>query len=186
MLTACCSTSNSVSTGQNGQFGARRLEWMATMTKRYDPPPVGASGAPPEAIRMEFARRLQAALNEKGWTQSELARRVAPLLKHSRLGRDNISKYVRGKVLPLPPAVEAIPKVLDRKSTDLLPSCSNAAAQEHPPVSIRDMGDNEMAWLQINMALPWDKVLEIQQIIRRKDGGGGSAPVAPSPFASDV
>jgi transcriptional regulator with XRE-family HTH domain len=145
------------------------------MAKRYDAPPVGAaaSGAPPEAIRMEFARRLQAALNEKGWTQSELARRVAPLLKHSRIGRDNISKYVRGKVLPLPPALEAIAKVLDRKNTDLLPVRSTAASNEHPPVSIRDMGDNEMAWLQINMALPWDKVLEIQQIIRRKDGGRG-------------
>ena len=144
------------------------------MAKRYDALPAGVatSGAPPEAIRMEFARRLQAALNEKGWTQSELARRVAKLVPTSRVGRDNISKYVRGKVLPLPPMLEAIAKVLDRKSTDLLPMRSNAATQEHPPVSIRDMGDNEMAWLQINMALPWDKVLEIQQIIRRKDGGG--------------
>jgi hypothetical protein len=29
---------------------------------------------------MEFARRLQAALNEKGWAQPELAAGVAPLL----------------------------------------------------------------------------------------------------------
>jgi hypothetical protein len=39
-----------------------------------------SSAAPPEAIRMEFARRLQAALHERGWTQAELARRMAPLL----------------------------------------------------------------------------------------------------------
>ena len=62
---------------------------------------------------MEFARRLQAKRNEKGWTQSELARRMAPLLKDSRIGRDNISKYVRGKVLPLPPLLEAMSKVLE-------------------------------------------------------------------------
>ena len=138
--------------------------------KRYEAPPQGAvsSGAPPEAIRMEFARRLQHALNEKGWTQSELARRVAPLLKHSRIGRDNISKYVRGKVLPLPAALEAIAKVLDLRSQELLPVRASAAA-EHPPISIRDMGDNEMAWLQLNMALPWSKVIKIQQIVRAKN-----------------
>jgi hypothetical protein len=47
-------------------------------------------------------------MNEKGWTQAELARRVAPLLKNSRIGRDNISKYVRGKVLPLPHVLDAL------------------------------------------------------------------------------
>ena len=95
------------------------------MAKRHHtPPPSGtvSSAAPPEAIRMEFARRLQAALSERGWTQSELARSMAPLLKHSRLGRDNISKYVRGKVLPLPPALEAMAKVLEMKTSELLPA----------------------------------------------------------------
>jgi len=139
--------------------------------KRYDaPPPAASSGAPPEAIRMEFARRLQAALNERGWTQSELARRVAPLLKHSRIGRDNISKYVRGKVLPLPAALDAIARVLELRSQDLLPVRASAAS-EHPPISIRDMGDNETAWLQINQQLPWGKVIKIQQIIRSKNNG---------------
>jgi len=55
-------------------------------TQHHPPPPSGtaSSAPPPEAIRMEFARRLQAALNERGWTQSELARRMAPLLISSR------------------------------------------------------------------------------------------------------
>ena len=67
----------------------------------------------PAAIRQDFARRLQNKLNDKGWTQAELARRMVPLLKDSRVGRDNISKYVRGKVLPLPPHLEAMAKVLE-------------------------------------------------------------------------
>ena len=92
----------------------------------------GVSGAPPSAIRLDFARRLQNAMNDKGWTQAELARRVAPLLKESRIGRDNISKYVRGKVLPLPPALEAMAKVLGMESKDLLPSRgTQATAEEH-------------------------------------------------------
>ena len=127
---------------------------------------VSAAGVPSEAIRMDFARRLQAALNEKGWTQSELARRMAPLLKNSRIGRDNISKWARGKVLPLPPALEAMARVLDMRSAELLPMRA-AASIEHPPISIRAVG-NEQVWMQINMAVSWDKALEIQQIIRRK------------------
>jgi transcriptional regulator with XRE-family HTH domain len=83
--------------------------------------------APPVAIRMQFAKRLQDALNEKGWTQSELARRVAPKLKDSRIGRDNISKYVRGKVLPLPAALHAIAEVLGMEAKDLLPSRATQA-----------------------------------------------------------
>src|SRR5262245_24373734 len=80
-----------------------------------DMPRVGStsSGAPPVAIRMDFAKRLQDRLSDLGWNQSELARRMAPLLKESRIGRDNISKYVRGKVLPLPAALAAMAKVLD-------------------------------------------------------------------------
>ena len=53
------------------------------MAKHHTQPPTStmSSAAPPEAIRMEFARRLQAALNERGrWPQSELARHMAPLL----------------------------------------------------------------------------------------------------------
>ena len=125
-------------------------------------------GAPPEAIRTEFARRLQAALNAKGWTQSELARRVAPLLNESRIGRDNISKYVRGKVLPLPPALEALAKVLEVRSQDLLPMRTSAAANEHPEINVRDIGGG-MAWVQINKALSWDKAIEIMRIARTAD-----------------
>jgi transcriptional regulator with XRE-family HTH domain len=91
---------------------------------------------------MEFARRLQAALNKRGWTQSELARRMAPLLKHSRLGLDNISKYVRGKVLPLPPALEAMAKVRNknlRVSSSVTPSAGG-----YPPLSMKDIGEGRV------------------------------------------
>jgi transcriptional regulator with XRE-family HTH domain len=74
-----------------------------------------------EIRRREFGRRLQKALNARGWTQSELARRTARLLPNFRIGRDNVSKWVRGKVLPLPPALEAMCKVLEMETSDLLP-----------------------------------------------------------------
>jgi transcriptional regulator with XRE-family HTH domain len=75
-----------------------------------------------EIRRRQFGRRLQKALNARGWTQSELARRIASLLKPTvRIGRDNVSKWVRGKVLPSPPALEAICKILEMETNELLP-----------------------------------------------------------------
>src|SRR5262245_17503445 len=152
------------------------LESDSMAKQRHTPPPSGtmSSAAPPEAIRMEFARRLQAALNERGWTQSELARRTAPLLKHSRLGRDNISKYVRGKVLPLPPALEAMAKVLEMKPSELLPArATPPAGAEYPPMSVKDIGEGRV-WLQINRSVTWQKGLEILRILQDEDKTEGS------------
>ncbi len=148
------------------------LERDDKVAKRYhNPPPVAPvpMGAPPDAIRMDFARRLQAALVTRGWTQSDLARKVAPLLPNARLGRDNISKYIRGKVLPLPPTLAAIAKVLDMEVTDLLPSAvrRRSVETEQPPMSIRSLGEGgDMGWIQLNMALPFDTILEIRKLVR--------------------
>jgi transcriptional regulator with XRE-family HTH domain len=135
----------------------------------------GFSGGPPAAVRMEFARRLQNAMSDKGWTQSELARRVAPYLPESRLGRDNISKYVRGKVLPLPPALAAMAKVLGVESKDLLPSrATQAVSDQLSPMDVRDIGGGRY-WLQINQAVDADIALEIMSLLhrgRKKEGEG--------------
>ena len=47
-------------------------------------------GAPAEAVKADFARRLQHALNAKGWNQSDLARAAD-------IGRDSVSVYLRAK-----------------------------------------------------------------------------------------
>lgn len=125
------------------------------------------TGAPPVAIRMDFAKRLQDALSDKGWTQSELARRMAPLLRESRIGRDNISKYVRGKVLPLPPALAAMAKVLGCEPSDLLPSrATQAVSDQLSPMDVRDIGGGRY-WLQINQAVDADIALEIMSLLHR-------------------
>jgi transcriptional regulator with XRE-family HTH domain len=131
-----------------------------------DKPRRSVTGMPPEAIRKEFAKNLQNALNGKGWNQSELARRMAPLLKESRIGRDNISKYIRAKVLPLPPALEAMAKALEMESRDLLPARATRA-EEHAPIHLRDLGDDR-AWLEIHISqeLPWSTALKVIGLLR--------------------
>ena len=137
--------------------------------------PQGVRGAPPVAIRMDFAKRLQDALNDKGWTQSELARRMAPLLKESRIGRDNISKYVRGKVLPLPPALEAMAKALGVESKDLVPMrATQAVADELSPLDVRDIGQGRV-WLQVNQAVDWEVALDVMRRIREGNKGRSGA-----------
>jgi transcriptional regulator with XRE-family HTH domain len=132
-------------------------------------------GAPPVAVRMDFAKRLQDALNDRGWNQSELARRMAPLLKESRIGRDNISKYVRGKVLPLPAALEAMAKVLGVESKDLLPSrATQGGADELSALDVRDIGAGRV-WLQVNQAVDWDVALDVMKRLREGSKGGGNA-----------
>jgi hypothetical protein len=55
--------------------------------------------APREAVRREFARRLQKAIVEKGWNQSEMARQSALHMPDKTFGRDLISGYLRGLYL---------------------------------------------------------------------------------------
>jgi transcriptional regulator with XRE-family HTH domain len=108
-------------------------------------------------------------MNEKGWTQAELARRVAPLLKNSRIGRDNISKYVRGKVLPLPHVLDALARVLGCEARDLLPSRgTRATADEHAPLGVRDIG-NGRVWLRVDQALEWPMALKILGLLKGAD-----------------
>ena len=142
------------------------------MAKPYDKHPVGtaAPGATPDAIRVVFARKLQAAMSEKGLTQTELARRVVPLVKNTKVGRSNINKYVRAKVLPQPPVLEAIAKVLEMRVTDLLPARPSSAVEEHPPLTMRTMPDDpNMTWIQINMAVPWKKALKVVAMLKSND-----------------
>lgn len=63
------------------------------------------SGRADAAAKAEFGRRLRGLLAQRGWSQSELARRA-------RIGRDNISGYVRGQNLPGPTILNRIAEAL--------------------------------------------------------------------------
>jgi transcriptional regulator with XRE-family HTH domain len=134
----------------------------------HNEPPAGSISphAPTDVVKAEFARRLQAKLVEKGWNQSELARRMAPLLPRSSIARDNISKYIRGKVLPSPHVLEAMSKVLECKPADLLPARGTpSAGAENLPFNFRDIGDGQM-WTKVNMAMSEDAALAVRAIVR--------------------
>jgi transcriptional regulator with XRE-family HTH domain len=127
-----------------------------------------ASDAPRDAIKIEFANRLQARMIDKGYRQSDLARAAAANLpKGTKMGRDSISLYIRGKSLPSPTYLTAIAQALDCKPEDLMPVRGLPTAQEiSPPLDVREMSDGNV-WLRINQAVPWSIALEVMTALKR-------------------
>jgi transcriptional regulator with XRE-family HTH domain len=122
---------------------------------------------PKEAVKAEFARRLQQAFTAKGWTQSELARQAENKLpKGHEFGRYNVSTYVRGKSLPGPVHLKALCDALGLKPEDLLPSRGvRQAGSDVPALDVRDMADGNV-WLRINQAVPWPTALKIMELLK--------------------
>ena len=99
-----------------------------------------------EALKAEFARRLEARRIAKHWNQSELARRASMFLPKTgkkadtTIGRDSISHYSRGKTLPRPEVLDALAKALDCEPSDLLPPHNVPSTVNAPPA-------RRMTWL---------------------------------------
>jgi|TARA_R100000084_G_scaffold67833_1_gene29712 transcriptional regulator with XRE-family HTH domain len=118
--------------------------------------------APKEAVRREFGKRLQGAMIDKGWNQSELARRAG-------VGRDNISAYIRGISMPGPVMLHKIAEALQMKPEEILPSKAMPSIdQVVPALDVRDIGKG-LAWLRINQAVPWDDAIQIMNILKSDD-----------------
>lgn len=112
------------------------------------------------STKEEFAKRLYKAMENKGWTQSQLAR-------YAGLNRDAISTYIRGRSIPSPDSLSKMAKVLDVKAEDLLPKYFESAAQEQPTrMELKEIhGESGYMWLKINMRLPRDIAIKVFMLI---------------------
>ena len=145
------------------------------MSKRnfatMNPPPSENLGemVPKDAVRVEFARRLQRRMLEKGWHQAELARQATKFLPEGQeFGRYNVSYYLRGKVLPGPVHLTALCKALGCEPLDLVPQKGlPQATTTVPPLDLRDMNDGNV-WLRVNQAVTWPQALEIMRILKQE------------------
>lgn len=125
-----------------------------------------ADNVPVETVKAEFARRLNKYMVKKGWNQSELARQAEAHSKGRRFGRDNVSVYIRGKVLPGPTHLDALCKAFGIKPEDLLPKrVAREAGEKYPSLDMRQLSDGRV-WLRINQAVPFETALEIMRVIR--------------------
>jgi transcriptional regulator with XRE-family HTH domain len=135
----------------------------------HQPPAAGAvpPDAPYEAMRVEFARRLQQAMIQKGWHQSELARQASKLMPRGQaITRDMVSKYIRAQTLPSPKSLDALARVLGKKPDDMLPSRGvSPAVADHPSFDMRGLQDGNV-WLRVNQAVSMNQALKIMGILK--------------------
>lgn len=121
-----------------------------------------------------FAKNLHYALIEKNMNQSDLARivfdgqtRVDNRGYETVVGRDAISRYLRGKNMPDPRTLQRIADALDKSVEELAPSAAASAIErENPEVEIKVIpGHHETALLRINKLVPLTLAAEIATMI---------------------
>lgn len=119
---------------------------------------------------MVFARRLVNLRVAKGWNQSELARQAGLYMPSKKFNRDNVSKYEKGTVLPLPLQLNALAKALGTKPEELLPEASHgltSVMEENPQMALQS-AEGGKAWIRINQKVDMDDALKILAILRKQ------------------
>jgi transcriptional regulator with XRE-family HTH domain len=119
-------------------------------------------------LTVEFGRRLQHFIAERGWTQAEFSREASKFLpKNKKLRRDNISLYCRGAQMPSELRIIAMVKALKITREELVPEPATEGA---PPFAMKPM-EGENVWLQVNQVVSLPMALEIAALLsKRKDG----------------
>lgn len=120
-----------------------------------------------DALKREFAKRLQNFMIQKGWNQSDLARAAAKFTPDKKFNRDNISLYVRARQMPGPIFMQALLKALSVTREELIPHGAVATVDESaPPIAIKPVSST-MSHLQINMVVDTNLGLDIIALVRR-------------------
>ena len=135
-------------------------------TRHYvNRPPSGlAAGAPTEAALIEFGNKLAKLMQDKGMSQSDLARAASKFMPNKKFNRDNISQYVRGNSFPYPVRLNAICKALGVNPEDLKPAGLPTASDKAPPLDFRSLGDGKV-FLRVNQAVELDVALKVVALL---------------------
>lgn len=142
-----------------------------------NPPPTDeplSTYLPKEHVRLEFARCLQAALIRKQWNQSDLARQAALHAPDQKFGRDLVSGYIRGRILPSPVHLDCLCKALNMTVDELMPGGLPRAGGERmlPPLKMQVVGDNRVL-LQINQVVDQSVAMKVFTLITQGRGNSG-------------
>lgn len=117
------------------------------------------------ARKVEFGRRLTAAISERGWSQSEFARETEKFTPKgsSKIGRDLVSKYCRGLNLPGPKHLTVLAKTLGTTPEELAPP--QVSPEEYPRLAFQSRDDGTV-WLQVNQQVPMELALQILNLLK--------------------
>jgi transcriptional regulator with XRE-family HTH domain len=114
---------------------------------------------PKTARNADFGVRLRGLLDKKKVQQSEIADKL-------KIGRDSMSGYARGKIMPLADRLEAIAKFLDVEPTELVPDYGQSISKtEAAPRFNMNFHEDGTAWVAINQRLPKALALAINRLM---------------------
>lgn len=121
----------------------------------------GDTLAPRHLSKQEFGRRLYRMLLDRGWRQSELARRAG-------IQRDSVSVYVRGRSFPTPLNLAKMAAALGVKPEDILPNQTESAiAEDEPDFELKvSPGDPTRAWVRLNRLVSLDTAVQIAALVQ--------------------
>jgi transcriptional regulator with XRE-family HTH domain len=109
----------------------------------------------------EFAAKLNAALADKGWSQSELARRAG-------LRRDAISTYCRGTAVPSSESLEKLARALDWSASPspLTITSKNAKPRSHRIAGFDLQQDTNGFRLRLDVVTTLEQAMEILALLK--------------------
>lgn len=141
------------------------------------------------SLKADFADRLKTAIDKKGWSMSETARRASLFLSDGdKFGRAHVWHYVQGKALPRMKYLEALSLALQVRPDELMPAEMipesvagnlnrekatagfNAARDvmgdnADGMVHVRDYGDGT-ALLQVSQRVSWETAIAVLRMLK--------------------
>lgn len=137
----------------------------------HDPSEDRGTPLTPDAMsKQEFGRRLQQLLDERMWSQSDLARRVEEVTGR-KMGRDAVSTYINGRSFPTPTSLNQLCQAFGMTREELFPNAViNATRDEHPAFEMRAAaGDPGRAWVRVNRLMSFETAAEIARLLNDED-----------------
>jgi len=128
------------------------------------------------ARAITFSKNLHKFLNERDMTQSDLARAIwgettTPDGKTVAKGRDRISVYLKGNVVPAPATLRKLAEALDVPVEELAPDIMGVAVdRDNPEFAVSTIaGHPDKSYVRLNKLMPFRYALEIGAIVERAD-----------------
>lgn len=130
----------------------------------------GEALTPQAMTKQEFGRRLQKLLDERNWSQADLARAVEEKTGQ-KMGRDAVSTYINGRSFPTPKSLNQLCQAFGMTKEELFPNALiNATQDEHPAFEMRAAaGYPGRAWVRVNRMMSFETAAEIARLLNLED-----------------
>jgi transcriptional regulator with XRE-family HTH domain len=131
--------------------------------------PANGSVPPKAARNLEFGRKLRAAMLARGMKQIQLS-------DETKIGRDSISGYARGRIYPSPDRIKTIAEVLGVKPEDLAVEEQSVRFSASLQEFEMKMLGGDRAWVTMNKEVPakiasemWALAQEANAVMAKND-----------------